>query len=73
MGVKLFLVKLDGNALASCTPTSRDSGSMKYNQMLPLFLSKESNILATRDLLTPTHTSAEPEVFLYLKKVCISK
>lgn len=39
---EMFLVKLDGNALASCTPTSRDSGYTKYNQMLPLFSLKRA-------------------------------
>lgn len=53
-----FLIKLDGNALAFHIPTSCDSGCMKYNQMHPLFFfSKDSSLLAARDLLTPTHTS----------------
>lgn len=48
VGVRLSLVKLDGSALASSTPTTHDSGYTKHNQMLPapsiFFFSKESNL-----------------------------
>lgn len=63
VGAKLFLVKLDGNGLASHTPTSCGSGYMKHHQTLPLFFSKESNLPAARGLWPPTHTSAQPEGF----------
>ena len=67
MGVRLLLVRADGNALASRTPTSRDSGSMKYNQMLPSSISLKRATCHKRPLDAYSHLSSA-QGFLYLKK-----